>query len=106
MKEPGSVFGKRLRDYRKRLNMSQLEFGSMLDVDHTVISCLESGRRRPTTKLIEKMSEVLEENVFNWLADDQPVLPPGSFINLRIQINRTNNEPTLLIKGAINEPLS
>ena len=42
------VFGKRLRDRRKALGMSQEEMGRMLGISKQAVSCYERGIRRPT----------------------------------------------------------
>jgi transcriptional regulator with XRE-family HTH domain len=40
-------FGKLLRDYRRRENLSQIKLGSYLNVDDSTINKLEAGSRKP-----------------------------------------------------------
>jgi DNA-binding transcriptional regulator YiaG len=46
---------------RKALNISQQELGRILGIDHSLVSRIESGRRKPT--------EVLKVKLINWLSD-------------------------------------
>ncbi len=43
---------------RKRLNMSQIEFGKLLGINQKMVSHLESGKAGYSTKTLEKISKL------------------------------------------------
>ena len=52
-------FGKWLKDRRVELNMSQREFAEKTKIHQVSISALESGKRNPNFKTIDKIAEFL-----------------------------------------------
>jgi len=53
--ENENIFGNRVLEQRKRLNLSQVELGSKVGLTHKAISTIESGKRGTT---IDKLMEL------------------------------------------------
>jgi len=53
------AFGRVLREYRGKAELSQEELALEADVDRTYISLLERGRRQPTLETIFRLAKVL-----------------------------------------------
>lgn len=53
------LFGKILRDERKKKSISQEELSYLCDLDRTYISMLERGKRQPSLKTLFLLSEAL-----------------------------------------------
>lgn len=54
------ALGKRVRDLRHKLNLSQEEFSAKADLHRTYISDLESGLRNPTITTLNKVAKALK----------------------------------------------
>lgn len=55
--------GERIRDYRKKVGLSQKELGKMLDVSQQHIAQYESGKRTPKLDTIQKIATSLNVNI-------------------------------------------
>ena len=55
-----AVFGRVLREERRRQNVSQEQLALYADVDRTFVSQIERGIRQPTLTTLFKLSRVLE----------------------------------------------
>ncbi len=55
-----AVFGRVLREERKRQNISQEQLALYADVDRTFVSQIERGIRQPTLTTLVKLSRVLK----------------------------------------------
>jgi len=53
-------FGRRVKEHRLRLNLSQEELGAECELDRTYISGIERGLRNPSLKNIYKLANSLE----------------------------------------------
>lgn len=49
--------GKSIHTLRKRKNLSQDEFSNLVDIDQSYLSLIENNRKKPSIKLLEKISE-------------------------------------------------
>lgn len=49
--------GKSIHTLRKRKNLSQDEFSNLIDIDQSYLSLIENNRKKPSIKLLEKISE-------------------------------------------------
>ncbi|HEY3867974.1 MAG TPA: helix-turn-helix domain-containing protein [Actinocrinis sp.] len=56
-----SMFGTRLRELRERAGLSQRRLARLVHVDHSVISRIESGLRRPVAGLARALDAVLAD---------------------------------------------
>lgn len=55
--EINKAFGIRLRQLRKAKGWSLIELSVRADVNHNYLGDVENGRRNPTLKVLEKISE-------------------------------------------------
>ncbi len=55
-----AVFGRVLREERKRLKLSQEQLALHAEVDRTFVSQIERGVRQPTLTTLVKLSRVLQ----------------------------------------------
>lgn len=53
------LLGKRIREYRQKLNLKQSQFAEMLGIDDKHLSRIELGKNMPTAVLLSKLAEVL-----------------------------------------------
>ena len=53
------MFGKKVRQARKAVNLSQTDLEEMCGVHHTLISQIEKGRIKPTKSQREKLEKSL-----------------------------------------------
>jgi transcriptional regulator with XRE-family HTH domain len=60
MREPGNAFGKELRRLRRQLSLSQARLADLAGVTASYLSQLETGDRRPTRSVIQRLSPHLE----------------------------------------------
>jgi len=68
------LFGRRVRELRKELNLSQEEFADICDLDRTYISSLERGHRNVGLRNIEVIAKALDislSQLFEGLQDDE-----------------------------------
>lgn len=54
------LFGRKIREYRKRKNLTQAGLAELVNVDDKHISCIESGKSFPSPDLIERLSIALK----------------------------------------------
>ena len=59
-------FGKRLRNLRKKMNMTLKQFAAPLNVDLATISAYEEGKIFPSLKILRKINRHYRINM-NWL---------------------------------------
>ena len=59
MSEIKSLFGKKIKDYRKKRHLTQAQLAELVNVDDKHISCIESGKNFPSADLIERFSTAL-----------------------------------------------
>ncbi len=53
------LFGRKIKEYRKRKNLTQAQLAEMVCVDDKHISCIESGKNFPSSDLIERFATSL-----------------------------------------------
>jgi transcriptional regulator with XRE-family HTH domain len=59
----GENFGDKVREARKKLNISQEELGFRTGLDRTYISGIERGKRNPSLQNINKIAKALKVTV-------------------------------------------
>ncbi|MBF0296363.1 MAG: helix-turn-helix transcriptional regulator [Magnetococcales bacterium] len=57
--EPTSEYGRRLRDIRKSLNVSQEAFANMLYFKRTYVTEIETGHKKPSIEFLEKAKSIM-----------------------------------------------
>ncbi len=55
-----TLFGRKVKEYRKKYNFTQSQLAEMVNVDDKHISCIESGKNFPSPDLIERLSNALK----------------------------------------------
>ena len=53
-------YSKAIRIARSLADMPQTELAERLSIDHSLISMIERGKRKPTREILEKIAEALE----------------------------------------------
>ena len=54
------AFGQRLKKYRGKVRLTQEELAEKVKVSRDFIALLETGRRRPSVKTMQKLARVLQ----------------------------------------------
>lgn len=55
-----NLFGLRIKNLRKKRNLTQAQIAEMVSVDAKHISCLENGKNFPSPELIAKIAEAFK----------------------------------------------
>lgn len=55
-----NLFGRKIKEYRKKKNLTQAQLAELVNVDDKHISCIESGKNFPSADLIERLAVSLE----------------------------------------------
>lgn len=54
------LFGKKIKELRKRQNFTQAQLAELVNVDDKHISCIESGKNFPSPDLIDRISKAFK----------------------------------------------
>ncbi len=54
-----NLFGLKIKEYRKKKNLTQAQLAELVNVDDKHISCIESGKNFPSPDLIERLADAL-----------------------------------------------
>src|SRR5262245_58870005 len=54
------IFGQRVRQHRKELDLTQEDFAQRVGISTETVSKIERGERRPSRHVAERMAQVLE----------------------------------------------
>ena len=54
------LFGRKIKEYRKKKNLTQAQLAELVNVDDKHISCIESGKNFPSPDLIERLAASLD----------------------------------------------
>lgn len=63
MRKIENILGDRIRERRKAKGLSGQQVADLLGITQTNIAGYETGRRKPSTKRLEKLSEILEVSI-------------------------------------------
>jgi len=63
-------FGEKLRTLRKRRDLTLIELGQMLGVNHTYVSQLEQDRRTPNAAMILKIAALFDVTTDRLMKDE------------------------------------
>ena len=53
------LFGRKIKEYRKKNNLTQARLAELTNVDDKHISCIESGRNFPSPELLFRLAQSL-----------------------------------------------
>ena len=69
---PGQTVGRRLREWRERVGMTQGDLAAKTGVGISSISEFENGKREPTLSQLKKLADALSADVARFLSADEP----------------------------------
>lgn len=52
------LFGRKIKELRKKRNLTQTQLAELVNVDNKHVSCIESGKNFPSSELLERFSIV------------------------------------------------
>ena len=55
-----SLFDRKIKEYRKKKNLTHAQLAELVNVDDKHISCIESGKNFPSADLIERLATSLD----------------------------------------------
>ena len=65
-----SILGSRIKDLRKRDNMTKKNLGELVNVTKVSICCYENGTRTPTLETLVDLADVLNTRITTLIATD------------------------------------
>lgn len=54
------LFGQKIKEYRKKNDLTQAQLAELVNIDGKHISCIENGKNFPSADLIERLSNILK----------------------------------------------
>lgn len=87
------LFSKRLKETRKRANLTQQALGSMIGVTKVSICCYENGTRTPTLETLVDLANALNVEITYFLGIDSYVVAED---NPKYGINLASDEINLI----------
>ena len=90
------LLGKRLREYRKKRNLTQFQLAELLGIDDKHLSRIELGKNMPQAAVIAKISEALEiepKELFEFSHLDKPETVRNELLAI---LNKLNDEQIIL----------
>ncbi|OPF52521.1 hypothetical protein BH721_04505 [Clostridium baratii] len=73
--------GERIKFFRKKLNLSQEEFGKKCGLSRNAIYNYENNKRKPTIETLEKMAEILNITTHQLLLTDESLKSLQDLLN-------------------------
>ena len=70
------LFGRKIKEFRKKFNYTQAQLAEIVGVDNKHISCIESGKNFPSADLISRFANAFSIDIkdlfeFNYLKEPQ-----------------------------------
>lgn len=87
------LFGKRLKESRKKANLTQKALGDLIGVTKVSVCCYENGTRTPTLETLIDLANALNVEITYFLGIDSYVVAED---DARYGINLANDEITLI----------
>lgn len=94
-----TLFGKKIKEYRKKLNLTQAQLAELVSVDDKHISCIESGKNFPSPDLMERFANALNvepKDLFEFYYLQEPTDLKKDIISMLDELNQ--NELSLTYK--------
>ncbi len=85
------LFGRKLRELRKKNNMTQAKLAELVNVDDKHISCIESGKNFPSPDLISRLSDAFKiepKDLFEFYYLQEPEDLRNSINSMIKELNR------------------
>lgn len=96
-------FKEKLKEFRKSKSLTQKDFAEKYGFSRTTITELESGRKKPTLKMIGKLSISTNTKTSYWLDLKETSVSFRNFEGLEIIIDKLISTGDIDSEGNINE---
>lgn len=93
MNDIKTLFGRKIKEYRKKRNITQAQLAEMVNVDNKHISCIESGKNFPSPNLIERLATSLNvepKDLFEFYYLQEPKDLKAEIISMLDKLNENN----------------
>lgn len=94
-------FKEKLKDFRKSKSLTQKEFAEKYGFSRTTITELESGRKKPTLKMIEKIALATNTSTYFWL-DTKDDINFNNFDGLKLIYKKLRKTGDINQDGVMN----
>lgn len=102
-------FGKRLREARRRLNLSGVVLASKLGLDRSAIAHYEAGRTFPSVSALKNLTRILGVSL-DWLVFDEyeeaGQIQDKELASYIVKADRLHHQQRSLVKGFIDSLLA
>ena len=95
-------FKDKLKDFRKRNSLTQAEFAKKYGFSRTTITELESGRKKPTLKMIDKIAKATNTKTVEWL-DEKENIEIKNFEGLKMVFDNLQETGDIDEEGNMNQ---
>lgn len=96
-------FKEKLKDFRKSKSLTQKEFAEKYGFSRTTITELESGRKKPTLKMIEKLSNSTNTKKYYWIDTEEGNVSYQNFDGLEMVIKKLISTGDISKNGSMND---
>lgn len=96
-------FKDKLKDFRISKSLTQKDFAEKYGFSRTTITELESGRKKPTLKMIEKLSNSTNTKTSYWMDMKEKNISVNKFDGLELVINKLIATGDIDVNGSMNE---
>ena len=90
------LFGKKIKELRKKRNYTQAQLAEIVNVDDKHISCIESGKNFPSADLIYRLSYALGVEVKDLFEFYYHQTPQNLKNETKLLLDKLNNEELIL----------
>lgn len=96
-------FQEKLKHFRTEHDLTQLQLAELCNLSRTTITELETGRKKPSLKLLEKISKALNTDVTYWLDTDSDEFKISNFEGLELIIKKLIETGDIKTDGSLTE---
>lgn len=97
------LFQEKLKNFRKEKGLTQLQFAELCELSRTTITELETGKKKPTLKLIQKIANASNSNIEYWLDANNSEFKVNNFDGLELIIKKLIKTGDINKDGELNE---
>lgn len=97
------LFQEKLKQFRQERGLTQLQFAELCNLSRTTITELETGKKKPTLKLIQKIAKASNNNIEYWLDTDNDEIKVNNFEGLELIIKKLAETGDISKDGELNE---
>lgn len=96
-------FKDKLKIFRISKSLTQKEFAEKYGFSRTTITELESGRKKPTLKMIDKLSTATNTKKHYWITTEESDISLKKFDGLEMVINKLIETGDISKDGSMND---